>query len=432
MLIMKKLLSVIMIMGMVSCADRAYVETFDKVVKEFSSESFYGRNNYDNGEKRAADYIVAKFNELCVSDFVVAPKMQSFSYPLNVMRGAMAFAVDGKRYEPTYDFVVKEFSPTFKGTLPVVSGLDVTKYTPEGFADYINNLPDAASSAIVIDYEKFHECLGKPLEDIYLKYFTKIDVGGVIFKYGRRPEFFKARSWFVLNFPTVCVGPDFPEDAKMVDIEIESEMIPKHDSQNVYAWVKGTSDEKDYYVFIAHYDHLGFMGKENLFQGANDNASGTAALLALAEYYSKPQNRPERDILFLWVGGEESNLLGSLHYVHNPIYKLEDIRYLINLDMIGDTAEELYCECSVTGQKGLDMMKDIISNQGYFKNVVQGEMVDNSDHYFFGVEGVPAMYFETKGEYYQYYHTPRDTYDNFTTSSWERLFEVVTAFVKEY
>lgn len=404
------------------------VETYENIVKELSSAKYYGRNDYRNGEKLAAEYIMRQFSKICTPDFVEQPKIQEFSYPLNVMRGKLEFAVDGIQYEPSKDFVVKEFSPTSDREMPIIYALNPEYYTPDDFCRCINSL-GAENSFVVIDYDLFHKNLDRPGQEIYLTYLMKLNVGGVIFKYSRRPEFFKARSGYNTPFPVVCVGLNFPDNAKRASVTIDSKMLPKHISNNIYAWVKGTSDSDEYYVLIAHYDHNGFMGKDNMFPGANDNASGSAALLTLAEHFSKLENRPEHSILFLWVGGEESNLLGSKYYVNNPIYPLDKIKQLINLDMIGDTGEELVCESGENGQSALDQMKEMVKKYDYFPKITQEELSDNSDHYYFAIKGVPAMYFETKGQYYQYYHTPWDTFENFTSESYVKLFNLVTEFI---
>ena len=90
-------------------------------------------------------------------------------------------------------------------------------------------------------------------------------------------------------------------------------------------------------MFSAHYDHLGMMGTTAIMNGANDNASGTAMMLTLMEYYSK--NKPEYSLLFIAFGGEEAGLIGSKFYVENPTVPLKKIKSLLlfwqiqNLDL---------------------------------------------------------------------------------------------------
>ena len=270
------------------------VAEFESIVKDLASEEFAGRSAYNQGELKTAEYIVAKFNELCTSDFVEKPLIQTFSYPLNTTRGDMYFAVDGNEYIPFQDYVVKEFSSGADRTMPIVYALEEKFYNPDSFASGIASL-GAENSFVVLDYDKFHTL---PSEgDRYFNYLKELNIGGVIFKFAKKPNYFKARSFFTTPFPVICVGPEFPKEAKEATVKFQNEFIDKHDSQNVFARIKGTSGSDSCWMFIAHYDHLGMMGKENVCLGANDNASGTAALLTLAQYYSQPENRPELDMM---------------------------------------------------------------------------------------------------------------------------------------
>ena len=428
---MKKLFAIVLAFCAISCTQDNFnhVQEFENIVADLASPEFAGRSAYNDGELKTAEYIAAKFNELCTSDFVEKPIMQPFSYPLNTTRGDMFFAVDGTEYKAHKDYVIKEFSSGADRTMPIVYALQEDIYTPDKFTSHITSLK-AENTFVVLDYDKFHTL---PSEgDRYFKYLKDLGIGGVIFKFSKQPNYFKARSFFTTPFPVVCVGPEFPADAEEATVKFQNEFIQEHKSQNVFARINGTSGSDSCWMFIAHYDHLGMMGKENVCLGANDNASGTAGILTLAHYYSQPENRPELDMVFLWVGGEEANLLGSRHYVNNPMFPLENIKYLINLDMIGDTPDMLYYEGGEEANKGLDLFMEINKAHGYFSNPHRGELVDNSDHYYFAMAGVPAMYFESKGEYYKYYHSPDDNLTHFTSESYKMIYEMVKEFIQKY
>ena len=108
---MRKILFTALAFITISCSSNKNfnnVAEFESIVKELASEEFAGRSAYNNGELKTAEYIAAKFNGLCTSDFVEKPVMQPFSYPINTTRGDMFFAVDGKEYTPFQDYVVTE------------------------------------------------------------------------------------------------------------------------------------------------------------------------------------------------------------------------------------------------------------------------------------------------------------------------------------
>jgi len=107
---------------------------------------------------------------------------------------------------------------------------------------------------------------------------------------------------------------------------------------NVFGVVEG-SDPKlkdEYVIYLAHYDHLG-SDDRGIFNGADDNASGSTALLEMAEAYTMEKKKPARSIGFLWVSGEEIGLYGSGFYADNPIIPLNHTVTVINLDMVGRT-----------------------------------------------------------------------------------------------
>src|SRR5690606_9977732 len=137
-------------------------------------------------------------------------------------------------------------------------------------------------------------------------------------------------------------------------ISIKNKFEPEFKAANLVGAVKGSEKPDSFIVFTAHYDHVGGIGNQIYFPGANDNASGTAMLLSLAKYYSKPENRPKYSILFIAFAGEEAGLLGSLHYVlKKPVKPLNHIKFLINLDMVG------------TGDEGIAVVNGLKQTQEF-------------------------------------------------------------------
>ncbi len=106
---------------------------------------------------------------------------------------------------------------------------------------------------------------------------------------------------------------------------------------NVFGIIEGSDpDLKDEVViYVAHFDHIGTDGEGGIFNGADDNASGTSALIEIAEAFLKEKKQPRRSIGILWVSGEEIGLFGSQYFAENPLVPVENIAAVINLDMIG-------------------------------------------------------------------------------------------------
>ena len=172
------------------------------------------------------------------------------------------------------------------------------------------------------------------------------------------------------------------------------------ESRNVIAKLEGSDPQlkDEYVIYTAHWDHLGRDEKrqgDQIFNGALDNASGTAGLLEIAEAFTKLAVPPKRSILFLAVTAEEQGLLGTKFYAHNPLYPLH--RTLANINMDGmnqwgrtrdivsigygnTTLDDLLRDAAAT--QGRTVKPDAEPEKGYFYR---------SDHFEFAKQGVPAL-----------------------------------------
>jgi Zn-dependent M28 family amino/carboxypeptidase len=171
-------------------------------------------------------------------------------------------------------------------------------------------------------------------------------------------------------------------------------------SSNVMALIPGTAYPEEYVIHTAHWDHLGVLAAvdgDDIYNGASDNASGTAALLAMARQYMKGP-APQRSVVLLAVTAEESGLLGSQWYAENPIYPLATTVANLNMDNIYKTVDGRTTEVAVVGfgNSELDgylaeaaLKQDRVAVQepspekGYYYR---------SDHFNFAKVGVPALY----------------------------------------
>ncbi len=172
-------------------------------------------------------------------------------------------------------------------------------------------------------------------------------------------------------------------------------------------------DDGDLIVVGAHYDHVGYGNRSNSFgpfgyvhNGADDNASGTAALLEVVEALTKLKATPKRSILFVLWDGEEKGLLGSKYWVEHPTVDWNRVRLYINLDMVGrlrPSGVEVYGTRTLPGLRQEIARANLASD---LKLDFRWEMTDNSDHYTFYSRSIPTLMFHTglHGEY----HRPQD------------------------
>jgi Zn-dependent M28 family amino/carboxypeptidase len=170
-------------------------------------------------------------------------------------------------------------------------------------------------------------------------------------------------------------------------------------SRNVIAKVEGTDPnlKNEYFIYTAHWDHLGRDPKlkgDQIYNGALDNATGTAALLELAEAFTKVQ--PARTMLFLSVTAEEKGLLGAKYYATHPLYPLERTLANINMDGVNVWGRTRDVGIVGLGQSTLeDTLAGFVAAQGRVL-VPEAEPEKGSyfrsDHFEFARQGVPALY----------------------------------------
>ncbi|MCB9869544.1 MAG: M28 family peptidase [Planctomycetes bacterium] len=200
---------------------------------------------------------------------------------------------------------------------------------------------------------------------------------------------------------------------------------------NVVAVLRGSDPQlaKQAIVFSAHQDHVGTRLDGDVFNGADDNASGSTGLMAIAQAFVKSGVKPRRSIVFLSVSGEELGLWGSDHYANHPTWPIEDIVADINTDMIGRSGpesgpKEVTVTPSFKHRKFSTLVRDasrIGAKLGMsFQN--GDKYYTRSDHYNFARKGVPVVFF-CNGEHDDY-HQVSDTADKIDVGKLARIAKI--------
>ena len=420
---MKRSLAISLLLLFVGASSALYAQNVDyytQIVKDLAAPQMEGRGYVGDGVRKAERYIVEQYRLIGAP----TPVLQSFKQNINTFPGEVRMSVDGRELEPGTDFVMREFSCAAEGHYRLYY-VDTNNYDFERIAQELSQ-PEWEGAYAVIDFwggRKFSEFreMGK---------WMKLPLGGIICTWPTPLKFYKAYGQKVSDKPIVWGSPDFPKDAKEIDIHVDAKFLTDYESNNIMVTIPGRQHDSCF-LFLAHYDHLGHFGSALYYPGVNDNASGTAALITLAQHYLK--HKPQYDIVLLHVAGEETGLVGSTYFVEHPLVPLSKIRYVINLDMIGDNNPVQYCEVSEPGRRGFRLMEKLNGKKHYFDSLSLGELAANSDHYPFAEKGVPCILFEQEdGDYFPLYHTHLDNPAHLTTHTYLRLFPLLTTFVKKY
>ena len=227
------------------------------------------------------------------------------------------------------------------------------------------------------------------------------------------------------------------------DFSFEYEkQIKVTNASNVIGIIEG-SDKKDEYVFLTgHYDHLG-MRDGKIYYGADDDGSGTCAVMEMAEAFAKAKadgNGPRRTVVCMTVSGEEKGLWGSEYYTDHPVYPLEKTSVDLNTDMVGrvDPNREIGDSMNYVYVVGHDKLSsDLpIINEGVNKLYTKLEfdykyddpndpekIFYRSDHYNFARKGVPVLFFFNG--IHADYHKPSDTIDKINWSLYEKRVRMI-------
>jgi hypothetical protein len=226
-------------------------------------------------------------------------------------------------------------------------------------------------------------------------------------------------------------GISFPKGASDFYQKVPSDFMkrgfaPKlNDSENIWAFIEGTEKPQEILVISAHYDHVGIKNGE-VFNGADDDGSGTVALLEIAQAFNEAKKQgfgPKRSILFLHVTGEEHGLHGSRFYSENPLFPIENTIADINIDMIGrrDTlhpktnnyvyvigSDRLSSELHTINEEVNAKYTQLELDYKYNDRKDPERIYFRSDHYNFAKKGIPAIFFFNgiHADYHQSSDTP--------------------------
>lgn len=180
-----------------------------------------------------------------------------------------------------------------------------------------------------------------------------------------------------------------------------STIVTEKFTKNVIGYIEGTDEQlKDELIIVgAHYDHIGHKrnveaGTDSIFNGADDNASGTSGMLAIAKAFSGMKTKPRRSVLFVAFAGEEKGLLGSKYYVNCPLFPLEKTVAMINLDMIGRNSED---SVEIIGARQSPDLFGIVEeeNKKVGLNLIASKesVLGGSDHVSFYRKNIPVLFF---------------------------------------
>ncbi|MCS6823832.1 MAG: M28 family peptidase [Cytophagaceae bacterium] len=379
----------------------------------------HGRSAYGDGEQKAARYIAGRFEEYGLKK-INNDWFQKFSFSINTFPGQVFFEVSEKKLKAGYDFIVHAESPSANIKSRIVFLDTLIFSSPQVQQKFLKKKTSSVCVAYNASDAKKIEKLPEPLiAKIYSsKAIIEIQNKKLTMSVGRDQQ----------DIPVIEVLKDkLPSNTKKAKINIEAKFLKDYTSQNVIGYIEGSAVKDSFILISAHYDHLGHMGSEVYFPGANDNASGVSMLLELADYYSK--NTPKYSMLFIAFGAEEAGLIGSRYYTENPWVALNKIKFMLNLDLLGTGDEGIMAVNGSVFEKEFSVLQKINEENNLLPAVKKRGKAANSDHYYFTEKGVRSFFLYTLGGI-SAYHDVYDIPATLPLTKFKEVFTLITKFIE--
>jgi hypothetical protein len=382
------------------------------IIDTLCSPHMHGRGYVKNGDSLAANFISNEYKAFGLKPFNDS-YYQYFRFPINTFPDTVDFYVDNKKLIPGKEYYISADAKSIQGCFETFSCKNIQSIKK----CYSENVEE---KFIIID-KKFADTISQN---------PPLNAKGAIFLAGENLYWYISNGLRTTGFIKIYADSNkIDKTAKEICLHIDSKFHHYYTSQNVVGFVKGKRKPDSLIIFSAHYDHLGRMGNNVYFPGANDNASGVAMLLNLARYYSKKENHPDYSIAFCAFSAEEAGLIGSSYYTENPLFPLDHTRFVINLDLVGTGSEGIKVVNGAVLTNEFSMLVNINNKKQYLSKISKRGEAANSDHYPFYRKGVKSFFIYTLGGS-SAYHNMDDRPETLPLTKFEELFNLLIDFAK--
>lgn len=423
---MKKIKLILIIISFSFLSQAQNLDYAKRIVKDLSSPEFKGRGYVENGDKISANYISKEYQSLGLLPLNKKSYFQKFDISVNTLPKRVSVKIDGIELQIATEYLVEPSCPAIKGSFPIVK----TSRNQLDAEEKLTSLVKSASgSFILIDSrDKTNEDAdtGKKIDETIrsIKQNPPAGIKGLIILSNEKLMWRGATSQNSIPVVTIKKELDL-NDVHSIEIVVDAKFIKKYETQNVAGYIPGISKVDSTIVIVAHYDHLGKMGKGVYFPGANDNASGVSMLLSMAKHYSV--NKPKYNMVFICLSAEEMGILGAKAFVANPLIDLNKIKFLVNFDMAGTGDEGIKIVNGSIYKDKFDWLCSVNEQQGLLPKIEIRGAACNSDHCPFYQKGVPSFFIYTLGGT-QAYHDIYDRFDTLPFTEFEDYYKLMVQF----
>tara|TARA_B100001287_G_scaffold19908_1_gene14692 strand:- start:322 stop:1611 length:1290 start_codon:yes stop_codon:yes gene_type:complete len=405
---------------------------YKKFTNVMCTPEFHGRGYVGGGDSIAAAYIAKNYAMMGITP-VSNNYYQPFSLSVNTFPDSCGIFFSGQKLIPGQDFIVTASSsgtctnPPCRPTLfysKFVSGEEFLKSITTGDIKefklkendilIVKNLNYSLDSSRKISYLISQYAQFKPVIELVNKKFTW-SVSSMV----NGSTHLQVQASALFN----------QTDGIEISINIRNQFLKAHKARNVIGVIESRKKAKSTIMLTAHYDHLGRLGSETFFPGGNDNASGVAMMLSVAEKFKiKPLKNTQ--LMIVAFAGEEIGLLGSKYLSEHPIIPLDNIKFQLNMDIMGSGEKGITAVNGRIFKKEFKKLQKLNKKMAAVLTVKARGKAANSDHHHFTEKGVPGFFIYTMGNN-QNYHDVYDTYEALSFSSFEGLSSLFEKFIRK-
>lgn len=399
-----------------------------QTIEVLASPKLHGRGYVQQGEHLAAAYLRGRLRQLGLQP--LAPDYtQPFALDVNTFPGRMALATNnvaglngGGALRPGQDFIAAPNSGSDNKQFSQLLRLDTLVFSiPDSAAAWARR-PCYGRTLLLTSRDQARWARLAPALRQHLDSAAQVVLV---------PKLTASLASSQASSPRFEVlASRWPAGTSLVHWQLDARLQRDYPTQNLAAIIKGRAQPDSFLVVSAHYDHLGMMGQKTYFPGANDNASGVALLLELAAHYTRPENRPACSVVFLLFGAEEAGLIGSGYFVQHPLVPLANIKFLLNLDLLGTGEEGATVVNGRVYEGAFARLTALNDAHRYLPRLTARGRAANSDHFPFSEAGVPAFFLYTRGGS-QAYHDVHDQPTALSLAGFAGAFGLARDFLNE-
>lgn len=288
----------------------AQLEDVKRITETLCAPNMHGRGYVNQGDVKAAHFIASEFEKIGLEP-IDTGFLQAFTFQVNTFPDAMELSYPNKKLIAGKHFIVDANSPGFDGQLvPAIIDTNILKSKIQ-LEDVFQQVQKEEKNAFLIDTRGLS---ARRQNEIRANLTGLSAYAPVVFLTNQKFMWSVGRKQY--SNVVVTLQDSVYQEGETLRINVDAELIENYTAYNVVGQVKAKKETKKTIVFTAHYDHLGRMGKDIYFPGANDNASGTAMMIAMAKHFK--ENPTDYNIVFIAFAGEEAGLVGSHYFVDHP------------------------------------------------------------------------------------------------------------------